>query len=393
MKETGKFRKFIGYIKENFSDVDIESDNYKISKKEEEKIEQEELKQKNDKENLEKTEDIAKNNQEKTLLEKLEMIKEQLENEELTPFKRFKLQIKLSAIETLLDKQLSYISIQQFKEECKARKVDISESYNRQLELMNEEYEEIFDKKYTLEREIEALSTNIEERKNAYKKINNNVKLLIKNNKENNVYQYHVKPAILAELEEKQQQLEVIMNQKETKEEEMKKIQNELIEKQNQIDKNMKNQLVKYNSFTIGWNSIKNFFFRAKKDISEWMNNRKLEKEAQREAVRQAKINSKVEVRRKVTQIKNNENEAIVTNFRKELNSNISLEQQNAYTERVLEEDTKKEETNQEYVKREKAMEVYKERTQRLGGAKFEYRNGNYSPVVQENTEDEENSL
>lgn len=324
-----------------------------------------------------------------SLLEKLEFLKEQLENEELTPLKRLKLQVKLSNIESLLDKQLAYLDIEKFKDKCEQIKENKTKQYNEKLEELNVEYDEIFDKQYELERDIEKLLENIQERENAYKSINQNMP------ESENSYTYQVQPRVLTELEEKQKELEEVLNQKDKKQEQILELQDQIEEKYNSIDETMKNKLKKYSPMKIHWNTLKEFFSRAKNNVIEWFSTKKLEKEAQKEAVKKAKQESKAEVRRKVAEIKSNENQTRVNDFKERFSANFDEKQEQMPLEETVEQEKveNKEETkiseeeqkiqkNEEYFRKQKELrEMLNEKHAKLAGKTFEYQNKNYVPV------------
>lgn len=270
-----------------------------------------------------------------SLLEKLEELKVQLENEELTPLKRLILQVKLSSVETKLEKQMAYLSIEEFKIKMQEYKDYRTQKCDEKLEHINQDMEAIFDKEYELEKDIAILTHNMKERETSYQSINNATQ------KAKGTYEYHINPNVFTQLLEKQKQLEEVMQQKEGKEEEIKQLQEELVARHTEIDQRKENILAKYNPAAIQWNTIKTFFERVKKDIKEWWSTRRLEKDSRKAAIARAKKESKEETRRKIAEIKRNENQAMVENFREELSSHIPLKEQQEYTEKIMQQEEK----------------------------------------------------
>ena len=323
MKILEKVSKFFEYVKKGMT-YDI--DDY------EENFEMEEQKQK-----LEKEQKIR--NEMPSLLEKLENLKKQLENEELTPFKRFILQIKLSALETKIDKRLAYLEIEDIKKFYTEAKENIQGEYNTTFEILNEEYEQIFDKKYDLERQIESLSGNIQERKRTYEQINKSTENRL------NTYQYRVAPKHLEELEEVQKQLEEVIKEQEEQERKIRQVQEELENRQKEIDENKENELKKYNLIAIQWNSIKTLFNRIKNNVKEFWNNKKIE----REAVKKAKEESKANVRKTMAESDTKENDEKMKKFKEQLKYYEVIEENRPQeeNEQVVEENEIQEENEQ----------------------------------------------
>lgn len=447
MKIPKRISNLINYVKENIvlEDSELEDNDYALTRKEktllkrQEKLEEKEEAKEQEVEELEEIEDIEEeenleeaDNSEKvrkgnpfvekveglkqqvegvmqhlegfqkevrieernekriSLFEKLEELKTKLENEELTPLKRLLLQIQLSSIETKLDKQIAYLNIEDFKTKMQEAKNHRTQEYDAKLENINQDMDAIFDKKYEIERDIEILTKNIKEREASYQNINEATK------KAKGTYEYHMNPDVLTQLEEKQKQLEEVLKQKEAKEGEITQLQQALKAKHTEIDQVKRDKLVKYNPAVIQWNTLKTFFARVKNNIKEWWGTRTLEKDAKKEAIKQAKINSKAETRRKIAEIKKNENEAMVGRFREELSSHIPLKEQQEYTEKIVQEEksgennesSKKEEMLEYFRKQEEAKREYRERQARLTGKQFIYQDGNY--VLKEAEKEEE---
>ena len=293
MKVSDRVKKFVNFASENLEN-NINYENEEILEPKEQQTQK-----------VEKKTRIQKiTNKTNSILEKIELLEEQLKSQELTPFKRFKIQIKLSILESKLDKQMAYMDIENFKKDCEKRKENISKSYNQQLEKINQEYEEMFDKEYELQRDIELLSNNIKERKITYSEINSN-------NQNANSYKYKMLPKVQTDLENKQKELEELADQKQAKYEEIKKIQEELMEEHTRIDEMKSKKLIKFNPIAINLNMFKAFCSRVKNNIVEWFKignlERKVSKQAVKEAAKKAKIESKEEVRKKIAEIKEKE--------------------------------------------------------------------------------------
>ncbi len=360
MKILEKVSKFFEYVKKGMT-YDI--DDY------EENFEMEEQKQK-----LEKEQKIR--NEMPSLLEKLENLKKQLENEELTPFKRFILQIKLSALETKIDKRLAYLEIEDIKKFYTEAKENIQGEYNTTFEILNEEYEQIFDKKYDLERQIESLSGNIQERKRTYEQINKSTENRL------NTYQYRVAPKHLEELEEVQKQLEEVIKEQEEQERKIRQVQEELENRQKEIDENKENELKKYNLIAIQWNSIKTLFNRIKNNVKEFWNNKKIE----REAVKKAKEESKANVRKTMAESDTKENDEKMKKFKEQLKYYEVIEENRPQeeNEQVVEENEIQEE-NEQVVEEN---EIQEENEQVVEENEIQEEN---EQVVEENVLQEEN--
>ena len=227
----------------------------------------------------------------------------QLENEELTPWRRLILQIKFSRIQTKLDEKITYLDVLDFEKQCKELKRDTIINVVNELEDGCREYREMADEQYKIETQIEQLMNNIKEiKKDA-----------------NNTYKYQTKPENIVTIEEANKQLEDIMNKKEEKEQQIREIYEEGHQRYNQIDKTMNKKIMKYNPIVLKWNAIKTFFGHIAENVADWWQNKKIEKDAQKGLSKEEKKNSKMEIRRSTANMRNAENETIVENFRTRL--------------------------------------------------------------------------
>ena len=243
------------------------------------------------------------------LYEKLVEIQEKLENDiaNLSPIKRLLLQTKLSIIETELNRQLAKLELIDAQEIYKDKKEERYIKHNEELELEQQEYDEILDRKYQLERQIERISKQVKYREKEYEEINNagsngkKIKSPIQAKKDTNkdIYKFSVdksksdivKPEILQELEQKQQELEEIKQEQETKKNSIIEFKKEFEKQENDYDKQVSEVLAEYKPTL--WRTIKFAAFKIKQNFREWRDNSKLEKQQ----IKEAKIKAREDIR------------------------------------------------------------------------------------------------
>ena len=259
------------------------------------------------------------------LKEALLEIKNKLDNKELSPFKRMLLQLKMDMISTKLDRQLAKIELQEFKQQIENIKQENYDNYLEKLAPAYYEYQDLMDKNFELENQIEDNLDNVQP-----------FPIGVADGKSTKTYV--AEPQTINTLDNKQQQLEEVARQADEKWAEIIAMRDNFNEMQRQADKVKNQKLMKYNPIVMTFGTIKTFLQRAGKTIKEWFAIQKTEKEAGKEAQRIAREESNARIRAQVAEIKNHENEAIVNSFRKDLESGISLEDQSKFVNDKIEE-------------------------------------------------------
>lgn len=294
-------------------------------------------------ENKESDKEISRisiiNNKTSDLYEKLVEIQEKLQNEELSPIKRLLIQTKLSIIETQLNRQLAKLQLIEAENIYKDRKGERYLKHNEDLEVEQQEYDMILDRKYFLEREIEEISTEVKNREKEYEEINNSGNanknfvnpIQAKKDKDKNIYRFSVdnsksnivKPESLKQLEEKQEELEAIKQEQEDKKNHIINLKNEFEEQEKEFDTQVSEVLTEYKPTL--WRTIKFAAFKIRQNFREWRDNSKLEKQQIKEAQQKARE----EVRKESSQRKNKSNERISNDLKEQFERYGSLDKYN----------------------------------------------------------------
>lgn len=298
-----------------------------------------------DKETLEKIEKEDIKQGLSNLYKQLNELQEKIVNEKLSPIKRFLIETKISIIETRIENKLAKLERIELKEIFKKHKDEISQMYNKQLQEKQDELDTIFDEIEAEERMLEQNVSQARRREKDYKDINNVGKTKIKEKSKEDTYKFTSNKKVDEnELKQQQEKLEELNNKKDAMKEQIIEFKKQFIEYEKGLYKDNKRQLKKYKPSI--WKSIKSAFKRIHKNFIDWRENSKQEKEAIKEAKKKA-----------------------IENIRTK---------------------PKKEKIKEQIEAQEQAIKQYQENAKRFQGKKFEFRDGNFVPVQDENESEKE---
>lgn len=270
------------------------------------------------------------------LCSKLEKLKSKLENDELTPFKRFVIENKLSIIETKLEKQLSKLKIQELEDKY-ADDVDTRNAeYIEQLKLKNDEINELFNQIEEQERIIEQKTSNVRNRSEEFDQVN---KLLQKQAKRDyrEPYQFGTPEKIKAGIEEEEAKLEKLRNQKDLK---LRDVEDFIEEYDNNEDKFYEESAKQIKEYRPSiWKSLKSAFSKIGENFRNWRKNSKAEKQAVKEAKRNAIKEARGQQAESSVETIDKRNEA----FKNRYSVDIPVEKQTRKIRQVFIEDLEKE--------------------------------------------------
>ena len=266
------------------------------------------------------------------LYEQLEKIQEKLSNQELSPLKRFLLENKLSIIEIRLERQLAKLDMREYKEEYEESKNELYDDFNEKLKVKNNELEDIFEEIELQERKIEQKMSRMKDRDADYKEINSvrTGRKLEKNSR--SVYQFKATEKVDNALQKQQKELEKLKAKKDLKKEEIINFKKEFIENEKMMDSQIGKEIKEYKPSL--WQSFKTIFLEISDNFISWRNSSKQEKEAVRNAKREARTNARID-----QSIESNaQNRERMEDFKGRVNYHNPLEEQKEYSERTQEE-------------------------------------------------------
>lgn len=301
---------------------------------EEDLIEEDPEKEELTEENLTEEEQIIEQKEEKQkqkisqLYIKLEELQEKLANEELSPMKRFLIENKLSIIKNRLERELAKMDIEEYKKEYEANKDEMYELHNEELQEKQEELNSIFEEIEDQERLIEQKIEQLESRKADYEEINKATR--VRGNKRE-VYQFNTDKMGYF-IQEQEEILEKLEAKKDLKKEEIINFKKEFIENEKRMDSEFSQQIKEYKPSI--WQTIKASFKDIANNFANWRRNSKEEKEAVKNAKNQARLNTRTG--QSIDSAAQNRERA--EDFKDRVNYYIPLDEQKEYSEKAQEE-------------------------------------------------------